>query len=471
MQQLLHSRRVVGSLLCGAVIAAVAATPAVAAVPSGVSASPLWGLPFLGLLLSLGFVPLLAPRFWHRRRGSVMLFWVVALLLPQAAVISPVAAISSAWQALFGEWLPFVALLAAMFTLGGGILVQGGPWGTPLGNTLLLALGTLVSGIVGPIAASMVLIHPLLGANVHRSRRAHLVVFFIILVANVGGVVTPLGNPPLYLGLLQGVPYFWPLAHLLVPLLTVALPVLLVFWLLDRHLAQKASPPERQPLRLRGGGNLALLAVLSAVVVLQGRWHGGALRLFGAELDAGQALAVLVCGATLAASVWLTPPSVRAANRFTWAPVHEVAALFAAIFITLAPVVSLLQAGTDGPFAALVRLVADADNPRRAALACFWLAGTLSAFLDNAPTYLLFFKAVGRDAAYLTTVEPRLLAALSAGSVMFGALTYLGNAPNLLLQNIAAHKGVKMPGFFLYMAFACALLLPIFVLVTILNFL
>ncbi len=429
-----------------------------------------WGIPFLGIILSLGLFPIFAPRFWHRRMGLVVALWTLALVLPQAVLLGPGVALAGAWHSVLLDYFPFVSLLAAMFTVGGGILVRGGPWGRPGGNTLLLALGTLLAGVIGPIGASMVLINPLLQANAHRVRKVHLVVFFIMLVSNIGAVVTPLGNPPLYIGLLQGVPYGWPLRNLMVPLLLMAVPLLAGFWVVDRHRAKaEPDPPPMQPLRLRGGVNLLLLGVVIAGVLGQSLWQPGTVSLFGVAIGIERLAGMAVFVAVLAISAAVTPRAVHAGNMFSWEPILEVAKLFAAIFITIGPVLTMLQAGEHGPLAAVLRLTEDAQgqpNP----IAFFWLAGILSAFLDNAPTYLVFFQIAGNDPEQLTGALSGTLEALSAGSVMFGALTYIGNAPNLLVRSVAAHRGVRMPGFFGYMAISCALLLPLFGMLTLLIF-
>jgi Na+/H+ antiporter NhaD/arsenite permease-like protein len=455
-----------GGALAAGLLPAPALAASVVAPPPGL----VWGIPFLGIILSLGLFPIAAPRLWYRRLGLVAAFWTLALLIPQAALIGPGAALAGAWRAVLLDYLPFVTLLAAMFTVGGGILVRGGPWGTPGGNTALLALGTLLAGVVGPIAASMVLIHPLLRANAHRTRKVHLVVFFIILVANAGGVVTPMGNPPLYIGLLQGVPYGWPLRHLAMMLLALAVPLLAGFWLLDRRRAAgEPPPPPRRALRLRGGVNLALLGLVIATVLAESLWRPGGVALFGVTIGIERLTGMAVLIAVIAISAAVTPLAVHEGNMFSWAPIIEVAKLFAAIFVTITPALAMLQAGDHGPLAPLLRLTVDTQgqpNP----IAYFWLAGMLSAFLDNAPTYLVFFQIAGNDPVRLTGALSSTLAAMSTGSVMFGALTYIGNAPNMLVRSVAAHRGVRMPGFFGYMAVACALLLPLFAMLTLLFF-
>ena len=434
--------------------------------PTGGGPVQWWGVPFVGMLLTIAFAPVLAPRFWHRRMGLVAGAWVLALVVPLVLLHGPAAAWHDVWHAVLVEYLPFVMLLLALFTAGGGILLEGGPWGTPAGNTALLALGTALAGVMGTTGVAMVLIHPLLRANAHRTRKVHLVVFFIVLVANAGGATTPLGDPPLYLGFLHGVPFTWPARNLTVPLLILALPLLAAFWLLDARMARgDPSPPPARGLRVRGRRNAALVAVVVATVLLQGVWHPGDLVLLGQPVGLERLAGMVVFAAVTAASVVLTPHSLRQRNLFSWEPMREVGVLFAAIFITIGPVLAMLAAKQDGPLAPLLALTSDAaGNPLP--IVYFLMAGVLSAFLDNAPTYLVFFQLAGGDPAALTTDLAPVLRALSAGAVFFGALTYVGNAPNLMVRAIAVHRGVRMPGFFGYMAWACALLLLPLILLT-----
>lgn len=449
-----------GILPAVAMLLAPGAAAEAANLGSSVAAVPAWpwGLPFAGLLLSIALGPMLAPRAWHRRSRLVMIGWSLALVVPEVFAFGPGAAMGALARAVLDQYLPFISLLFALYTAAGGVLVAGGQWGGPAGNTALLALGTLAGGIVGTTAAAMVLIHPLLAANAHRRRKGHLVVFFIVLVANAGGALSPIGNPPLYVGFLEGVPFFWPLEHLWLPLLLLAAPLLGGFYLLDRMLAASEPPaPRPAPFRVRGSANLALIFVIALSVVVLGAWPAGVVGLAGVRIGIGRILSVLVwLGASLV-SVMITPRAVRRRNMFSWGPIVEVAELFAAIFITIAPVLAMLRAGPAGPFAGLLRLLADQQG-MPAPSAYFWLTGLLSAFLDNAPTYLVFFGMAGGNAAALTGPLARTLAAISTGAVFFGGLTYIGAAPNLLIRAIAARRGVRMPGFFGYCGAALAVL-------------
>jgi len=432
--------------------------------------SLMWAAPFLGLLFSIALFPILADRVWHRHMGLIASAWAVALLLPQAVILGPGVAAGGAWHAMLQDYLPFVTLLLALYTAGGGVLFIGGPGGTAFGNTAVLAFGMVLAGLMGTTGIAMVLIHPLLRANEFRQKRVHIVIFFIILVANAGGATSPLGDPPLYLGFLHGVPFLWPLQALVAPLLVLAYPLLVVFYLIARHLLKHEPPaPPARRLRLRGASNLGLLMVVIGSVLVQGIWHPGPVGLFGQSIGVERLLGMAVYGVVMAVSLLSTPRAVREGNLFSWGPMIEVAKLFAAIFVTIGPVLQMLSAGPAGPLAPLLRLTLDAAG-RPIPAVYFWLTGGLSAFLDNAPTYLVFFQQAGGDPQQLTLETDGALRAISAGAVFFGALTYIGNAPNMMVRAIALRRGVPMPGFFTYLAWSSALLLPLFALQTLLFF-
>jgi Na+/H+ antiporter NhaD/arsenite permease-like protein len=418
----------------------------------------------------MAVLPVVAPRFWHRRMGVVAFAWSATLLLAEALASGPGAAAAAIWHALLIDYLPFVTLLFALYAAGGGVLLRGGPAGTPAGNTAMLALGMAMGVVMGTTGASMVLIHPLLRANAHRRRKVHLVVFVIVLVANASGALTPLGNPPLYIGLLHGVPFFWPARHLLAPLLVVAVLLLTLFYLIDRHLAASEAPaPRAERFRVRGWGNVALILLVVAVVLAQGFVRPWAVVVLGESVIVSQFGGVAVLLLVALVSVAFTPRAIRQSNDFTWQPMAEVAILFAAIFITIGPVVAMLHAGLDGPIAPLLRLSRDGGG-QNLPLMYFWLTGILSALLDNAPTYLVFFELAGIHPTALSGAEGVTLAAISAGAVFFGGLTYIGNAPNMMLRAIAAHRGVRMPGFFGFALLASVLLLPALAVVGLLFF-
>jgi Na+/H+ antiporter NhaD/arsenite permease-like protein len=403
--------------------------------------------PFLGVLLSFAVLPGLAPRLWHRRMSVIVLGWVIFLVLLRLAAGESAAALQALWDVSVAEFLPFIILLLALYALGGGIFIAGGPWGRPAGNLLLLAVGTVLAALMGTIGASLLLIHPLLAANGHRHEKRHLVLAFIILVGNVGGALSPLGDPPLLVGFLRGVPFFWPLAHLALPMLMIVVPVLGVTYFVDRHFARREARPKRRRLRVRGGLNIFLLLVLMVAIPVEGVWHPGRIDILGAVLPGEQLLVTMLALGCIAVSEWRTPASIRAHNRFAWGAMREIVILFFAIFATISPVYGLLV---------------NADlSPAHPAL-WFWSAGVASAVLDAAPTYLIFFKAAGGDAARLSAGPSTLLSAMAAGAVFFGPVTYLGNAPNLMIREIASRRGVRMPGFFAYAGVMVVVLVPVY---------
>lgn len=411
-------------------------------------------LPFAVLLFGFATLPGAAPRFWHRRSGWLVLGVVAVYVVLTAAEHGAGAAAAAVMGASVGHFLPFIAVLMALYTLGGGVLIAGGPWGRPIGNLALLVFGTILASLMGTIGASLLLIHPLLATNSARYEKRHLVIAFIFLVANAGGALTPLGDPPLLIGFLRGVPFFWPARFLLVPMLIVAAPILALTFVLDVYLYRRDPAPKQQRLRLRGVHNIIMLLVFVTALTLSGIFPGPDVRLGSAEITAGQiALTALAMGVTWFSNA-RTARAIRVRNRFAWAPMREIAWLFFGIFVTIPPVLHQL---------AVLRL------PKDPAL-WFWSSGFCSAFLDSAPTYLIFFEAAGGRAATLFAPPAHLLTALSAGSVLFGALTYLGNAPNLMIRSIASSRGIRMPGFLGYFLVASLVLIPIFVVETIIFF-
>ena len=446
---------------------------ALAADLDGSTLSVLWGVPFAGILLSIALMPLLAPIFWHHHFGKVAAAWALAFLLPFAIAFGPGVAGVNLVHALLAEYIPFVILLTALFTTAGGIYIRGNLHGSPGLNTAILAIGAVLASFMGTTGASMLLIRPLIRANDNRKHVAHVVVFFIFIVSNAGGSLTPLGDPPLFLGFLKGVDFFWTVSHIFQETLFLVGVLLVLFFLLDswyyrrREEVLKQDPtPDSRGIGFDGKVNFALLGVVVAFVLLSGFWKspvvfniaGTDVGLPGIVRDAGLIVVTLV-------SLWLTPKQVHEDNQFNWAPMQEVAKLFAGIFLTIIPVIAMLKAGVNGPFGAIVSAVTRPDGSPDPAM-YFWATGVLSSFLDNAPTYLVFFNTAGGDAAVLMTTLAPTLAAISAGAVFMGANTYIGNAPNLMVKAIAEDRGVKMPSFFGYMLWSCGILVPLFVVMT-----
>ena len=448
--------------------------PAEAAGVSGAGMSLAWGLPFAGLLLSIALMPLLAGPIWHHHYGKIAAGWALLLVLPFAVAFGPGVAASEVWHILLQEYLPFIALLLALYVTGGGVLVKGTLIGTPATNTALLAFGTVIASVMGTTGASMLLIRPVLRANSFRQRKTHTFVFFIFLVSNIGGSLTPLGDPPLYLGFLKGVSFFWTTTHLFSEFLVCAVLLLAAYYVLDNWAwaREKPTPPaieKRESFSIEGYANLWLIGAVVLMVLAQGYWRPGDVALFGEKIGLERLVGVAVFVGIAATSMWVTPRQLRDDNGFAWGAIAEVAKLFAAIFVTMAPVLTILRAGTAGAAAPLVALTSGAGG-EPIPWVYFWLSGVLSSFLDNAPTYLVFFNLAGGDPAYLMAEGALTLAAISCGAVFMGANSYIGNAPNFMVKAIVEEQGVRMPSFFGYCAWALVVLIPLFVLVTFIFF-
>lgn len=432
--------------------------------------TPFWAVvPFLLYLLLIAALPLCAGRFWEHNRNKLLV--AAAAGAPVIGYLLGEAADGRALLVDAGrEYAAFIGLLGALFIISGGVCLRGTLASSTAVNTAFLAAGAVLASVIGTTGASALLIRPVLRANERRARSRHVVVFFIFIVANGGGLLTPLGDPPLYLGFLRGVPFAWTL-QLVVPWAVVNGALLAVFAALDRFIARReVAPPidatrlgareaPREPLRIDGTVNLALLLGVVATVFLLGtygrRWLGSAAACSGLQIAAMAALS--------AVSLAATPRAVRATNRFTFAPILEVAAVFFGIFVTMVPALALL-------------------TERGASLGItrpwqfFWASGALSSVLDNAPTYLTFAAlatGVANGAGGALSVHELgalavhpvghpLLVAVSCGSVFMGAITYIGNGPNFMVKAIAEQHHVRMPSFFGYVLWSFAILIPLF---------
>lgn len=449
---------------------------AMAAELDGSKLSAWWGVPFAGILLSIAVFPLLAPQFWHHHFGKVAAAWALAFLVPFAINFGGSAAGVAVVHVMLAEYIPFVILLTALFTVAGGIFIRGNLHGSPGTNVAILAIGAVLASFMGTTGASMLLVRPLIRANDNRVHRAHVFVFFIFIVSNAGGSLTPLGDPPLFLGFLKGVDFFWTVKTIFPETLFLVGMLLALFYALDSYFYHRREellprdPTPDAPVGFDGMRNFWLLGVIVYLVLLSGLWKspvefdvaGTPVGLPGLVRDIGLILVTIV-------SLKITPASVHQDNQFSWGPMQEVAKLFAGIFLTIIPVIAMLRAGTQGAFAPIVAAVTRPDGTPDPA-AYFWATGALSSFLDNAPTYLVFFNTAGGDPQVLMTTLAPTLAAISAGAVFMGANTYIGNAPNLMVKAIVEDRGVKMPSFFGYMAWSGAVLIPLFIVMTFIWF-
>jgi Na+/H+ antiporter NhaD/arsenite permease-like protein len=454
-------------------------TLAGAAELDGATLSAWWALPFAGTLLSIALYPLLAPRFWHHHFGKITAVWGLLFLVPFGATFGMHAAVANTVHALLGEYIPFIALIAALYVVAGGICVRGNLHGTPALNTGILALGTVFASLMGTTGAAMLLIRPLLRANDNRRHVAHVVVFFIFLVANAGGSLTPLGDPPLFLGFLKGVDFFWTIQNIYLETIFLCVSLLVIFYFIDRHYflsKEETLPPTLDPtpdspgISIEGKINFVLLLAVVCLVLMSGLWKPGIVYdVMGTEVGLQAVVRDVALVGVALLSLAITPKGARAGNEFNWDPILEVAKLFAGIFLTIIPVIAMLKAGTNGAFAGVIHAVSDSQGQPIDSM-YFWATGLLSSFLDNAPTYLVFFNTAGGDAATLMTQGATTLAAISAGAVFMGANTYIGNAPNLMVKAIAENRGVRMPSFFGYMLWSGAVLVPLFLVMTFLFF-
>ena len=410
---------------------------------------PLWsGAFFVGLLLCIAIVPLINGDWWGKYFGLVSL----GISIPAAAVV-----ISKEWHILLNvckDYVSFIILLGSLFIIAGGIVIRVGAKGTPKLNTIFLFIGAIFASLIGTTGASMVLLRPLIRSNKWRKHVVHIYIFFIFLVSNIGGVLTPLGDPPLFLGFLKGVPFFWTLR--LLPYWGFAVGLLLIlFFIIDSYYNKKEDPAQalkaseglpEKTLEIKGMINFVFLLMVIGSFFIPPVFREG----------------VMILAAGL--SIYFTQKSLREENAFTYHPIKEVAILFAGIFVTMAPVLVMLE--MNGVKLGVIQ-------PWH----FFWASGSLSSFLDNAPTYLVFMStaqsvahAKGIVEGLVVGVPPTLLAAISVGSVFMGANSYIGNGPNFMVKAICEENDVKMPSFFGYMAWSVAILEPLFLLVTFIFF-
>jgi Na+/H+ antiporter NhaD/arsenite permease-like protein len=328
---------------------------------------------------------------------------------------------------------------------------------------------------MGTTGAAMLLIRPLMRAISHRKYKVHTIVFFIFLVANIGGSLTPLGDPPLFLGFLKGVSFFWTTVHMFIPFAVLSAILLAVYFAIDTVLFNKEGRPESPDagqdgkLRLEGTHNLLLLGGVVAGVLMSGMWKPeGGVTVYHVHVELQNIVRDVLLLILAGVSLKTTAAEIRRRNEFDWEPIREVAKLFAGIFISMIPAISILRAGMDGALRGVISMVKTAEGMDNHTM-YFWLTGTLSSFLDNAPTYLVFFNTAGGDPGRLMS-EVGTLLAISAGAVFMGANTYIGNAPNFMVRSIAESGGIKMPSFFGYMAWSVGILVPCFLLMNFLFF-
>ncbi len=473
---------------------------------------PLWSaIPFAGILLSIALFPLFAPHFWHHHFPKISLFWALVFAIP-FLIFYKGEAVHQIAHIYLADYIPFIVLLLGLFTASGGILLRGTLVGKPATNLMFLIIGTVLASWMGTTGASMLLIRPVIRANKARKSKMHVIIFFIFLVSNIGGSLTPLGDPPLFLGFLHGVPFFWTM-HLLPELGFAAVWLLILFFVVDTVLYNRekdnlekslAEHGESEPIKLEGLHNLIFLLGVMGAVLFSGLVHFGQVTLLGVHIEYSSIVRDLFILMMVYLSVKTTSKKIRDDNGFTWFPIQEVAYLFAGIFMTIIPALAILKAGETGALASLVAVVKEPWQ-------FYWVTGALSSFLDNAPTYLVFYnQAQGQLVNALTAAPPEWLlakpdwlpemsmlssvtyqdmlvnkilthqvphgphtdmfvarlTAISVGAVFFGAMTYIGNAPNFMVRSIAEENKITMPSFFGYMLWSLGILGTLFIAVT-----
>lgn len=439
-------------------------------------------IPFAGLLLSIAVMPLIKGEWWESHQPLVVGFWILLMLVPFAFVYGPHKAAETVLECTVNDYLTFIVLLFGLFCVSGNITMEGDFAGSPRINVGLLALGTFLASCIGTTGASMLMVRPVIKMNSWRKRKSHIMVFFIFMVSNMGGCLTPIGDPPFLMGFMRGVPFFWSM-HLF-PVLIFNMAILLfVFYHLDKWAYRKDIARGRKPdiskpgteFSIDGLHNIVFLVMIVAAVILSGVLPGMSafqdaagnvrgIHIFGEVTLTFPAMIEIVL---ILLAAWLsfktTKSEIRRRNHFTWGAIKEVAVLFIGIFITMQPALMLLKAvgpelGVTEPFQ------------------MFWATGTLSSFLDNTPTYLVFLTTAGTlgftqgIATSLGTVPQKVLSAVSCGAVFMGANTYIGNAPNFMVKSISDENGVNMPSFFGYMLWSLVFLVPVFVIDTLVFF-
>ena len=440
------------------------------------SGVPLWlCIPFAGLLLCIAVMPLVKGEWWETHQPLVVVLWILVMVIPFALLYGVGSAAETVLECTVNDYLTFIVLLFGLFCVSGNITMEGDFAGSPRINVGLLALGTLLASCIGTTGASMLMVRPVIKMNSWRRRKSHIMIFFIFMVSNMGGCLTPIGDPPLLMGFMRGVPFFWSL-HLFPVLIFNMVILLFIFYHLDkrnyrRDIAEGRKPDISKPgteFRIDGLHNIIFLIMIVAAVILSGVLPGmpafqdaagnaRGIHIFGeVSLSFPSLIEIVLILLAAFLSFKTTDKEVRVKNHFTWGAIKEVAVLFIGIFITMQPALMLLKAV--GPNLGIT-------EPYQ----MFWATGALSSFLDNTPTYLVFLTTAGTlgftggISTTLGTLPAKMLSAISCGAVFMGANTYIGNAPNFMVKSISDENGVNMPSFFGYMLWSVAVLIPVFI--------
>jgi len=435
-----------------------------------------WSIPFILTLLSIAIGPIALKEKWEKHSFKILMIFPLILGVMMTSEFSFGRFVTESLNSLIHHYVPLIALLFALFTVTGGIHISIQKSATPLCNTAMLLVSSMLAGWIGTTGAAMLFIRPILNVNKERQYVTHIVIFFIFLVANIGGGFTPIGDPPLLMGFIEGVDFFWTLKHIGGIVFSSIVVLCSLFFLIDSYFMKKETATQKPQqiansegsFKISGGFNIFFLTFIVFCVIISGTISKGEFTVFGLHFSLNALVRDLLLVSVGLFSLKKTPQEIRTLNSFGFAPLKEVAEIFVAIFITLIPVAYMLQEGHNGAFSGLFNWASDGTtlNPLR----CFFATGMLSAFLDNAPTYLIFFNLGGGNADIMMNECASTLAAISIGAVFFGAMTYIGNAPNFMVRSIASDRGVKMPSFFGYMGWSIGILLPYFFLLSYICF-
>ena len=436
----------------------------------------IWSVPFVLTLLAIALGPLFLKEIWEKHSFKILLICPTILGIGMTINYNFGFFLTESINSILHHYVPLISLLFALFTVTGGIYISVNKAATPLLNTAMLFISSLLAGWIGTTGAAMLFIRPLLNINKDRKNVTHIVIFFIFLVANIGGGFTPIGDPPLLMGFIEGVDFFWTLKHIGLIVLTTIVVLCTIFYFIDNYLIKKENfeksswngDVKKNIFKIDGFFNIFCLTFIIFCVIISGIVSKGEVSAFGIKFDLcalSRDLILVIIGVV---SLKFSSKEIRKLNAFSFSPLKEVAEIFIAIFITLIPVAYMLQEGSAGAFVCLFDWASDINalNPLR----CFFATGLLSSFLDNAPTYLIFFNLGGGNANILMNELSVTLSAISIGAVFFGAMTYIGNAPNFMVRSIAVERGIRMPSFFGYMGWSMGILLPYFFLLSYICF-
>lgn len=434
----------------------------------------MWCIPCLGIIFSMSFIPLISSKFWNRHGRHVFIFWTLLYIICAGYVFDVSSALQSVFDAIFSDYVSFIIQISTLFIVSGGIFINLAVRSTPIFNTLFLFGSSLLAGWIGTTGTATLMIRPILRANAHRHYRVHLMVFFIFLVANIGGAFSPLGDPPLFVGFTNGIDFFWFAKHLYPYIFSTLIFLCMLFFLIDTQLlkvekrlikkdkSEENNDDEDKEFKIKGKINIILLALVLITVMFCN--FNADFTIWGQKYHWSSVVRNIILTTISWVSLKFTKKSIRERNNFSFAPIQEVSELFAGIFITATPIIEMLHQGTNGSLKWIFEQIT--HNGEFVLQKCFWISGLLSSILDNTPTFLIFFHLTSGNAQDLMTTHAQLLTSFSIATVFMGALTYIGNAPNLMVRSISKNYGVKVPSFLEYMLWSFGILIPVFVIIS-----